>query len=66
MNGTFYVNANIGTTGHLLTSGGAGASPNWQTLSTAYDNNIRFAVETNHCFFLALKVHLFNNLYAPA
>ncbi|QGW27429.1 hypothetical protein [Phnomibacter ginsenosidimutans] len=47
VNGTFYVNANSGTTGQVLTSGGAGASPSWQTLSTAYENDIRFGVQTN-------------------
>jgi hypothetical protein len=47
VNGTIYVNANSGNSGQVLTSGGAGASPSWQTLSSAYDNNIRFAVQTN-------------------
>lgn len=45
VNGTLYVNANSGTAGQVLISGGAGASPNWQTLSAAFENNIRFAVQ---------------------
>jgi hypothetical protein len=41
-NGRLYVNGTSGTSGQVLTSNGLGV-PSWQTLSSAYDNNIRFS-----------------------
>jgi hypothetical protein len=44
LNGRFFIEGTSGSAGQVLTSGGGVNKPSWQTLSTAYDNNIRFAV----------------------
>ena len=43
LNGRLVVNGTGGNAGQVLTSGGGVAAPSWQTLSSAYDNNIRFS-----------------------
>jgi hypothetical protein len=44
LNGRLFINGTSGSAGQVLTSGGGVNTPSWQTLSSAYDNNIRFAV----------------------
>lgn len=41
-NGRLYVNGSSGVSGQVLTSNGLGV-PSWQTLSSAYSDNIRFS-----------------------
>ena len=43
INGRLVVNGTGGTSGQVLTSGGGTNTPSWETLSSAYDNNIRFS-----------------------
>jgi hypothetical protein len=44
LNGRFFINGTSGSAGQVFTSGGGVNTPSWQTLSSAYDNNVRFAV----------------------
>lgn len=42
INGGLYLNGSSGSSGQILTSNGS-STPSWQTLSSSYSNNIRFA-----------------------
>lgn len=46
LNGRFFINGTSGSAGQVLTSGGLTNTPSWQTLNTAYSNDVRFAVST--------------------
>jgi hypothetical protein len=45
LNGRLFVEGTSGGAGQVLTSGGGLNKPSWQTLSTAFDNNVRFGVQ---------------------
>jgi hypothetical protein len=47
LNGRLFINGTSGSAGQVLTSGGLTNTPSWQTLSSAFSDNIRFAVQTS-------------------
>lgn len=48
LNGRLFIEGTSGSAGQVLTSGGGVNKPSWQSLSTAFDNNVRFAVSINN------------------